>query len=524
MPAQPNQITDAELIRRVRRGDRIAADTLTARHRQSTLRLAFQTLRNADDAQDVAQESLLYALLHIADLREPDKFAPWLRSVTLTRCMEYRRRKGTRPLGPPLHLMTERGEETAFTESLMIREAIAHLPPAHRATFLLHYVGGHSLTETAALQGVPVNTIRSRLMRAKHLVRDDLAALFPTAALAPDAARPKGVFMSEVSVSLTPAQARLLSRVFPHADLLHVTENPEAWMPFSPQVTLVHENQNHSVVFRTDLSGDAAALFEILEAHQIPCPRILAQVQAGRETLTLCDAPRGENLSFWTLGGTPHRIHLAAERVFAMIECLHQATEAVLAAPVGANLPRRTLLDEANKIADESAWQADGWLSSGDGDSKKWLSDDWFARTFAVAQKAAAHCTDPLVLTNYLHYFPNFYRIMPDTRSLNEPMGWPGDDRTARNTVAEVTVPQGHIGDPFLGLAMVWVMDCYPFVQTGFVEQFLFRRNQSKKDFAPRLLIAALQMIARDLPVGKPENSTYWDALHGWAEQALEWM
>lgn len=82
----------------------------------------------------------------------------------------------------------------------------------------------------------------------------------------------------------------------------------------------------------------------------------------------------------------------------------------------------------------------------------------------------------------------------------------------------------GHFGDPLLGLAMVWVYDCYPFVHTGFVEQFLWRRGVSRREFAPRLAIKALQMIALDLPVVRPEESSYWDGLHGWAEQALGWI
>ena len=86
------------------------------------------------------------------------------------------------------------------------------------------------------------------------------------------------------------------------------------------------------------------------------------------------------------------------------------------------------------------------------------------------------------------------------------------------------TAPFGHLGDPLLGLAMVWVYDCYPFVHTGFVEQLLWRRGVTKREFAPRLAIKALQMIARDLPVERPTDGGYWDSLRGWAEQALAWM
>ena len=72
---------------------------------------------------------------------------------------------------------------------------------------------------------------------------------------------------------------------------------------------------------------------------------------------------------------------------------------------------------------------------------------------------------------------------------------------------------------------MVWVQDCYPFVHTGFVEQFLWRRGVTQREFAPRLALKALQMIARDLPHARPaEGGGYWDGLHGWAEQGLGWL
>jgi hypothetical protein len=74
-------------------------------------------------------------------------------------------------------------------------------------------------------------------------------------------------------------------------------------------------------------------------------------------------------------------------------------------------------------------------------------------------------------------------------------------------------------------LAVVVAHDCYPFVHTGFVEQFLWRRSVTRREFAPRLALKALQMVARDLPVIRPaEGGGYWDGLRGWVEQALGWM
>ena len=93
------------------------------------------------------------------------------------------------------------------------------------------------------------------------------------------------------------------------------------------------------------------------------------------------------------------------------------------------------------------------------------------------------------------------------------------------NPIAEYVSPFGHYGDPLLGLAMVWVYDCYPFVHTGFVEQYLWRRGLTRRDFAPRLALQSLRVLQRELPTERPaEGAGYWDSLHGYVDQALGWM
>ena len=59
--------TDTELVRRALAGDKLAAGRLAERHRRLVLALAFRTLGNADDAQDVAQEALVTALQRLPE-------------------------------------------------------------------------------------------------------------------------------------------------------------------------------------------------------------------------------------------------------------------------------------------------------------------------------------------------------------------------------------------------------------------------------------------------------------------------
>ena len=105
---------------------------------------------------------------------------------------------------------------------------------------------------------------------------------------------------------------------------------------------------------------------------------------------------------------------------------------------------------------------------------------------------------------------------------LDKAFGWPGDARLSSNPVVELVSPFGHFGDPLLGLAMVWIYDCYPFVHTGFVEQFLWRRGKTRRDFAPRLMLQALQTLQKGTQPG--DIGEYPSALHGWVEQGLIWL
>ncbi len=497
-----NSETDPELISQTLAGDRLAAERLVERHRSRVTRVAFRALDNADDAQDVAQEALVYALQRLSEVREPCRFSAWLRHVTLSLCVDYRRRRGTRRLGEPITVLNEASEEADYGERLAIRQAVSHLSEAQRITLLLHYVGGWSREEVARLLAIPMNTVRSRLMTAKRRLRADLHAL-----------QPKGTRMPVNTLTLTEAQTSLIEATFPMARIVTVETDPEPWMPFSPRVRLaLADGTEKSVDFRGDIDADRAALLAVLQSLGIPGPRLIGGPTANNSTGSLCltEVPRGENLLLWTLGGTPHRIRLATERAFEAIDQLQGATERLLASPVGPKLPRRARADEAAAIREAGG---------------AWLAEPWFAAALTKVADAVAGISDPLVFTDYLHFFPNFLRVQPGTDPCDTPLGWPGDARLQANPLTEFVSPFGHLGDPLLGLAMVWVYDCYPFVHTGFVEQFLWRRNITRRDFAPRLALSALRIIRRELPVTRPaEGTDYWDSLHGYVDQALGWM
>ncbi|MBC7809442.1 MAG: RNA polymerase sigma factor [Akkermansiaceae bacterium] len=533
LETEPKYPSDTDLIYQTLRGDHLAAEQLTDRYRRMVYATAYHALGNTDDAQDVAQEALVYAYQRLTDIRDTTRFAGWLRHVTLSLCVDYRRRRGTRRLGEPINLLNEMSEEADHVQRLAVRQAMAHLSDDHRTTLLLHYLGGWSLGEVASMMATSVNTVRSRLMAAKQRMRTDLNdTLFPGGVLPTGNQRP---LMSAKTLTLSKNQQMLIEAAFPGARVLSVQHNPEPWMPFSPRVQLqLRDGDGKTVDFRGGIDPQRVALLSVLERRNIPGPRLLHGPMATEEGwLSLCETPRGENVTLWTLGGTPHRIRLATERAIEGIDRLHGATDALLADSIGAQLPRRTLSDELAILTDDALWNADSWLAEEGKSRHEWLRDPWFMAALAKVESAVKEIRDPLVYTNYTFFFPQEYRIRSGDEVNDEPLGYPGDPKYQENPLVEFVNPFGHFGDPLLGLAMLWVYDCYPFVHTGFVEQFLWRRGVSRREFAPRLALKALQMVARDLPVTRAaaggrfrpaDGGRYWDSLRSWADQGLSWM
>lgn len=168
---------DGELVRRARGGDRDAFTALVERYRDMVYAAAFCYLGNAEDAQDAAQEAFITAYGRLGQLREPDKFAPWLRRLALNGCADAHRKRGIWPL-PWEAACQERRLAGSFTESLVtrlaVRAALGCLPEPMRLTVTLCYGGGYSHTEVARFLDIPVNTVRSRLQHAKRRLREEM--------------------------------------------------------------------------------------------------------------------------------------------------------------------------------------------------------------------------------------------------------------------------------------------------------------------------------------------------------------
>lgn len=81
---------DAELVRQVARGHNDAFETLVRRHLAAAHAAAFDILHDADDAEDVCQDAFITALRRIRQLKEPERFRPWLMTIVRNRALDVK--------------------------------------------------------------------------------------------------------------------------------------------------------------------------------------------------------------------------------------------------------------------------------------------------------------------------------------------------------------------------------------------------------------------------------------------------
>lgn len=165
---------DELLAVRCQLGERDAFDALIARWHEPLWRYLRRLSDDDDCARDLAQDTWLRVFRGIAALREPAKLRPWLFGVARNVAMDRLRRQYAQAPQADIDLEAI----PAATESVNLEEEIATLeagletlPIVERETLTLFYLRELSLEEIAGLVGVPVGTVKSRLFRARQLLR-----------------------------------------------------------------------------------------------------------------------------------------------------------------------------------------------------------------------------------------------------------------------------------------------------------------------------------------------------------------
>ena len=184
---------EAALVARARGGDADAFTELVNLYERKIFRLARHITHNAEDAEDVLQETFLRAYEHLGDFQGHSKFYTWLVRIAVNQAlMKLRRQRTDRwvSLDDPVdtgedHVPREiavwdNPEKRYSQEEIreILAQAIQSLPPIFRTVFILRDVDELSTEETAAALNLSVPAVKTRLLRARLRLREKLTRYF----------------------------------------------------------------------------------------------------------------------------------------------------------------------------------------------------------------------------------------------------------------------------------------------------------------------------------------------------------
>jgi RNA polymerase sigma-70 factor (ECF subfamily) len=189
-PIAPVGSTEAELVRRARERDEAAIRSIMQSNNRKLYRLARGILRNDSEAEDVVQETYVRAFTHLQDFRGDSSFATWLGRIAINEALGRLRRQRANvewtslPPGMleaqiiqfPRPAASEDPEKSMAQRQIqhVVEHAIDDLPEAFRIVFITRVIEGMNVEETAEILGLKPETVKTRLHRARAMLRDNV--------------------------------------------------------------------------------------------------------------------------------------------------------------------------------------------------------------------------------------------------------------------------------------------------------------------------------------------------------------
>lgn len=192
-----DNLADRELVVLARTRDEDAARILIRRHNRRLFRIARGVVRNDDEAEDIVQETYMRAFTCLDGFHGHAAFSTWLTRIALNEAYSRIRRRrptveiSTLEAGPssggqiimfPLTPAPVSPETEVDREQIrrLLEIAIDRLPDAFRMVFVLRDVEGFDTEETAALLAIRPETVKTRLFRARRLMRTEIEKALST--------------------------------------------------------------------------------------------------------------------------------------------------------------------------------------------------------------------------------------------------------------------------------------------------------------------------------------------------------
>ena len=182
--------SDALLAMGARNGDHLAYVELCRRHREMVFRTVLRITRNMDDAEDILQDAWMRAFAHIGTFDGRSEFSTWVTRIAINSTLTIISRRRTNkecslddPVDPDSCRVKELSEPSRNPEERcleterirLVRQAIKRLPAKLRTAMEIRQSQDRPMSELAKLAGVSVQTMKSRLVRARLRLREPLS-------------------------------------------------------------------------------------------------------------------------------------------------------------------------------------------------------------------------------------------------------------------------------------------------------------------------------------------------------------
>jgi RNA polymerase sigma-70 factor (ECF subfamily) len=183
-PLVYERLSDPILVRRVKDGDQLALAALCARHAERVHRIALHVLRDPEDANDAAQESMVKLVRRVKQFRGDSQFSTWLHRLVVNTCKDvaqarWAAERRTEPLLEDTRVAPDGDPARALAAAETRRElgaCLAELPAAQASVVALKDAFDASFDEISAATGLPVGTAKCYAHRGRSSLREKLSA------------------------------------------------------------------------------------------------------------------------------------------------------------------------------------------------------------------------------------------------------------------------------------------------------------------------------------------------------------
>lgn len=181
-----SEASDEQLALQAGRGDPLAFRELVERHKSYIFTLLIQLIGHRETAEDLAQEVFLKLYRSLPQFRAEAKFTTWLYRIAANTAADYKRANSRNPLlkllrigrdptaMPTAHPVDEDPERSAVAKEAqaLMQRLVGGLPDKYKLILFLYHYRQLSVQEIAAIAGLPVKTVETRLYRGRALLRD----------------------------------------------------------------------------------------------------------------------------------------------------------------------------------------------------------------------------------------------------------------------------------------------------------------------------------------------------------------